>query len=174
MATGLGWPVVVKPLNQEQGRGVTTGVGDEVSLRQAFTAVEALSPGQIIVEEHVAGDDHRLLVVGGRLLAAARRIPGGVVGDGVRTVEQLIARINADPRRGDDQRSLLKRLTLDAEALELLADQGVPIASVPAASTFVALRRTANISTGGTAEDVTNGVHPDNRMLAERAARVVG
>ena len=174
MATGLGWPVVVKPLNQEQGRGVTTGVGDEVSLRQAFTAAEALSPGQIIVEEHVAGDDHRLLVVGGRLLAAARRIPGGVVGDGVRTVEQLIARINADPRRGDDQRSLLKRLTLDAEALELLADQGVPIASVPAAGTFVALRRTANISTGGTAEDVTAGVHPDNRMLVERAARVVG
>lgn len=173
-AVAVGWPVVVKPADQEQGRAVTPGIGDEVALHHAFDRATRLSPGRVLVEQHVEGDDHRLLVVNGRLLAAARRIPGGVVGDGVATVPKLVELVNADPRRGSDAHSLMKRLVLDSEALDVLADQGVPVESIPAAGRWVAVRRTANISTGGTAVDVTGGVHPDNRLLAERAARLVG
>lgn len=174
VAGELGWPVVVKPLDQDQGLGVVTGIGDEVALHHAVAAARRLSPTGVLVERHVEGDDHRLLVVDGQVLATARRLPGGVVGDGVHTVEELIERANADPRRGGSPRSLMRRLILDAEALSLLADQDVRISSVPDSGRFVALRRTANISSGGTAEDVTALVHPDNARLAVRAARVVG
>lgn len=173
VATEIGWPVVVKPANSDQGIGVVTGIVDAVALHHAVDAAQRLDPGGVLVEKHIDGDDHRLLVVDGRLLAAARRIPGGVVGDGACTVEKLIERVNADPRRGDEPSSLLRRLKLDAEALELLAEQGLRTSSVPEPGRFVTLRRTANISKGGTAEDVTDQVHPDNRMLAVRAARLI-
>src|SRR5690606_3561696 len=133
-----------------------------------------LSPRQVLLEKHVEGADHRLLVAGGRLLVATRRVPGGVTGDGRGTVAQLLQRLNADPRRGTDPRSLLRHLALDGEAELRLREQGLGADSVVEAGRFVALRRTANISTGGTALDVTSQVHPDNRWLAERAARVVG
>lgn len=174
MAHQLGWPVVVKPSNQEQGTGVVTGIQDEAMLRRAFEEADRHSPGAVLVERHIPGEDHRLLVVQGRLLMATRRIPGGVTGDGQHTVEQLVAAVNADPRRGSHKRSLLMRLQLDAEALSCLAAQQLAPSSVPDHGRFVRLRRTANISTGGTAVDVTALIHPDNRLLAERAARLVG
>lgn len=174
VAGRLGWPVVVKPSNQDQGRGVAANIGDSAALQRAFEAAARFSPGQVVVEEHIDGDDHRLLVVGGHLLAAARRVPGGVTGDGVHTVGQLVDRVNTDPRRGSDFYSLLKTLTVDAEAAELLNGEGLRVDSVPEAGRWIALRRNANVSTGGTAEDVTASVHPDNRRLAERAARIVG
>lgn len=174
VAARLGWPVVVKPLDADQGTGVVPGIRDSGSLRRAVEAAARITPGSVVVERHVAGADHRLLVVRGRLLMAVRRIPGGVTGDGVSTVARLVDRVNADPRRGAGARSLLRRLVIDDQAIDCLSEQGLTVNSVPQEGRRIALRRTANISTGGTAVDVTADIHPDNRSLAERAARIVG
>lgn len=174
IAEELGWPVVVKPVDQDRGIGVVPHIGDDVALRVAFDAAAAIGSGNVLVEKHVFGDDHRFLVVHGRLLAAARRIPGGVTGDGIHTVGELVDLVNADPRRSDDPRGLLKTLRLDDVALGCLAERDVQIDSVPDSGDWIQLRRTANICSGGTSEDVTAMVHPDNRLLAERAARLVG
>jgi cyanophycin synthetase len=173
-AEKIGWPVAVKPSNQDQGHGVTAGIVGKDLLLESFRKANGFSPQSVIVEKHIAGNDHRLLVVGGQLMAATRRTPGGVWGDGVQTVTELLAQLNADPRRGSGKRSLLIRIELDAEATECLTSQGLQPHSVPATGQFVPLRRTANISTGGTADDVTSVIHPDNRSLAIRAARMLG
>ena len=173
-AQKLGWPVVVKPSNQDQGRGVVPDIRTPALLQTAFDAAARFSPGAVIVESHIAGDDHRMLVVGGRLLATTRRVPGGVTGNGLDSVAQLVQQVNTDPRRGSSKRSLMMQLALDEEALLLLSEQGLTPGSLVAAGLFVRLRRTANISTGGTALDVSGLVHPDNRLVAERAARAVG
>ena len=173
-ALALGWPVVVKPSNQEQARGVMPGIRTVHALRQAFAVAAAYSPAQVIVEKHIDGQDHRMLVVGGKLRIVTLRTPGGVVGDGARSVQILLDALNADPRRGTEKDSLLLHIALDAQALDCLAEQSLTPTCVPAPGRFVRLRQTANISTGGTAHDVTDHVHPDNRALAERAARLVG
>lgn len=169
-----GWPVVIKPHNLDGGVAVTPGIGDEVELRAAYARAASASGGAVMVERHVQGHDHRLLVVHGRLMATTRRMAGGVVGDGRHTVVQLIERTNQDPLRGREQHSPLVAIDLDNEALICLAQQALGPDSVLAAGRYVYLRRTANISTGGTAEDMTGRVHPDNRLLAERAARLMG
>lgn len=174
IAHKLGWPVVVKPANLDQGVGVVPGIRDDATLRKAFEQALKYSPVGVIVEKHIVGDDHRLLVVNGSLLMATRRNPGGVIGDGLHTVTQLVEQLNTDPRRGTGKRSLMLRLSLDNEALDLLREQDLSEQSIPPARQFVRLRRTANISTGGTAEDVSSLIHPDNRLLAERAARILG
>lgn len=174
LAEQFGWPVVVKPANLDQGLGVVPGIRDTEALARAFQAADALSPGAVLVERHVSGADHRMLVVGGRLLMASRRIPGGVTGDGRCRIAELVERVNADPLRGSSKRSLLIRIAIDDEARACLAEQGLDQDSVPEAGRFVPLRRTANISTGGTALDVTARVHPDNRLVVERAARRLG
>lgn len=173
-ATELGWPVVVKPLNQELGSGVTPGVRDAETLKAAFARADRFSARNVVVEKHIDGDDYRMLVVNGRLLMAVRRVPAGVTGDGIRTVAELVDIVNADPRRGTRRYSLLKKLTFDDEANRCLADENLAPDSVPAAGRWVGLRRIANISSGGTAHDVTAVVHPDNAAMAVRAARVVG
>ncbi|MDE3127225.1 MAG: cyanophycin synthetase [Gemmatimonadota bacterium] len=172
-AEEMGYPVVVKPLDGNQGRGVRAGVRNAAEARDAYLAAQAEGSG-VLVEEYIGGSDHRLLVVGGRMVAAARRVPGHVVGDGAHTVEQLVERVNADPRRGDGHDAVLTRILLDDEADQLLARRGSGRSSVPAAGEVVYLRATANLSRGGTSIDVTGDVHPDNRTLAERAASVVG
>ena len=174
IADKFNWPVVIKPSNQDQGAGVVPGIRDEETLRLAFEGAAKFSPGAVVVEKHVEGEDHRLLVVGGKLLIATKRIPGGVTGDGTSTIVQLVAQVNADPRRGTGKRSLLIALTLDDEARSCLTEQAVTPESVPEAGSFVFLRRIANISAGGTATDITAMVHPDNRLVAERAARLIG
>ncbi len=172
-AAQLGFPVVVKPVDGNQGRGVRSNVSSESEVRDAFR--NALREGSgVVVERHIEGHDHRLLVVGGQLVAAARRTPGHIVGDGISTVEALVAKVNADPRRASNHNGLLTTLELDEEAHRLLAQRGYGRNSVPSAGETVHLRTTANLSRGGTARDVTDEVHPDNRMLAERAAAVVG
>lgn len=173
-ARDLGWSVVVKPAALDQGQGVHVGVETPAALEAAFQDAAARSAQGVLIERFVPGDDHRLLVVQGRLLMACRRIPGGVIGDGTTPVRGLLDRLNADPLRGDDLRSLLIRIPVDAEALACLDAAGLNLDSVPEAGQTVALRRTANISTGGTAVDVTAQVHPDNRIAAVRAARIVG
>ncbi len=173
-AQKLGWPVVVKPSNQDQGLGVVPGIRDEAALVAAFDAAANYSPGAVVVEKHIEGEDHRMLVVGGRHVMSTRRIPAGVTGDGQQSLVALVKQANADPLRGVGKRSMLIQLVLDAEAAACLREQGLAPDSIPLPGQFVRLRRTANISTGGTAVDVTGQVHPDNRALAVRAARIVG
>ena len=173
VAAKLGWPVVVKPSNMDQGVAVVPDIRAPEMFRRAFAGADKHSPGAVIVEKHIAGEDHRMLVVGGQLLAVTRRTPGGVTGDGVHSVRALLDRLNADPRRGTDKRSMLIRIDLDEEALGCLAERNLGLDDIPHAGDFVRLRRTSNISCGGTADDLTNSVHPDNRALAIRAARLI-
>jgi len=172
--TDLGWPVVIKPSNQELGLGVVVGIPDADTLRRVFDRAAQHGSGNVIVEQYIEGHDHRLLVVGNKFIAAARRMPGQVVGDGIRPVRELIEDVNSDPRRGTGRYSLLKKLLLDDEALDCLALQGLNADSVLEPGRTVPLRRIANISSGGTSEDLTDVVHPDNKALVERVARIVG
>ncbi|MEO8084363.1 MAG: cyanophycin synthetase [Ardenticatenales bacterium] len=172
-AERIGYPVVLKPLNANHGRGVTIGVvtGDDVAAAFAHANVHA---NTVVVEKFVTGFDHRLLVIDGALIAASKRVPGHVVGDGVRTVGALVDITNEDPRRGIGHEKVLTRLEFDHQAERLLAQRGYTRETVPATGEIVYLRSTGNLSTGGTAVDVTDIVHPDNREMAVRAARAIG
>ena len=172
-ARRIGGPVVTKPYNGNHGRGITIGIESEEDVRAGFRAAREHSH-LVIVENFVAGDDHRLLVVNGELVAATRRTPGHVVGDGVHTVAELVEVVNRDPRRGVGHEKVLTRLVLDEQAERMLAKKGYTAASVPAADEVVYLRSTANLSTGGTATDVTDLIHPDNRDMAVRAIKAIG
>lgn len=172
-ASKLGWPVVVKPLDGNQGRGVSTGVADERQLDEAY-ARAAASGRRVIVEKQLPGTDHRVLVVAGAVVAVAERVPASVIGDGTRSVADLIAAVNADPRRGAGHEAVLTRIRVDASLEEFLARGGRDLATVPAAGESVALRGTANLSTGGTAIDRTDVIHPDNAAIAVQAAAIIG
>lgn len=172
-AERLGYPVVVKPLDANHGRGVSIGLQRAEEVRTAF-AVAAEHSDCVLVETFIQGLDHRMLVVNGELVAVAKRVPGHVVGDGVRSVRALVDVVNADPRRGIGHEKVLTRIELDEQAERLLAKRGYTAESVPPAGEVVYLRSTANLSTGGTAIDVTDVCHPDNREMAIRAAAAVG
>ncbi|HUQ43033.1 MAG TPA: cyanophycin synthetase [Candidatus Limnocylindria bacterium] len=170
----LGYPVVVKPVDGHHGRGVRLDVKDEAEVVAAYEA--AISAGrrrQAIVQRQVSGRDYRVLVIGGRMVACAERVPAGVVGDGRLTVAQLIERENADPRRGEGHARELTRIRLDGAAEALLGTQGLIWQSIPGAGRRVSLSSTANLSTGGTSIDRTDEVHPEVIGMAELAARVV-
>lgn len=169
----IGYPVVVKPLDANHGRGVTAGLTDEESVYRAFENARNVRT-EVLVEACLPGADHRLLVVGDRLVAAARREPAQVVGDGRSTIRALVAQANADPRRGEGHARPMTRLRLDDAAAQALTAQGLGPDSVPAAGRSVHLATTGNVSTGGSAIDVTDEVHPDFRRLAVRAARTLG
>ncbi len=169
----IGYPVVTKPYNGNHGRGISIHLTDEAQVREGFDAAREHSRS-VIVESFVTGDDHRLLVVNGELVAATKRTPGHVVGDGSSTIASLVERVNLDPRRGIGHEKVLTRLELDAQASMMLERAGMTAESVPAAGQLVYLRSTANLSTGGTATDVTDIIHPDNRDMAVRAIRAVG
>src|SRR5690606_2836513 len=128
----------------------------------------------VIVETFQPGDDHRLLVINGELVAATRRTPGHVVGDGRSTIAQLVEVVNRDPRRGVGHEKVLTRLELDREANLMMERVGYTGEAVPKDGEVVFLRSTANLSTGGTATDVTDTIHPDNRDMAVRAVRAIG
>ncbi|MGO8752672.1 MAG: cyanophycin synthetase [Thermoguttaceae bacterium] len=166
-------PVVVKPRDGNQGRGVATNLTTREQVTAAYEAArrEGLA---VVVEKHAPGDDFRLLVVGGKMVAAARRQPPQILGDGVRTIAELVAELNADPRRGEDHSTSLSKIPLDAVSLGVLAEQGMTPGSTPPAGVAVLIRRNANLSTGGTATDVTDDVHPDVAARAVEAARIVG
>ncbi len=172
-ARKLGGPVVLKPYNGNHGRGITINITEDDDIREAFQAAQAHSRS-VIVETFQPGDDHRLLVVNGELIAATKRTPGHVVGDGTHDITQLVEQVNADPRRGVGHEKVLTRLELDAQAKQMLERVGMDEHSVPAAGEQVYLRSTANLSTGGTATDVTDIIHPDNRDMAVRAVRAIG
>ena len=172
-AEDIGVPVVVKPQDGNQGRGVATNLTTREQVVKAYEAARKESEF-VLVEKFAPGHDYRLLVVGDRVVAAARREPAQVLGDGQQTVAQLIERANADPRRGEHHATVLSKIKLDAIALAVLADQGLAPDSVPAAGTVVLIRRNANLSTGGTAIDVTERVHPIVAAAAVDAAKIVG
>jgi cyanophycin synthetase len=172
-AERLGYPVVVKPKDGNQGRGVSTGLTGPEQVRSAWGRAREISR-QVLVESHQAGCDYRILVVGGRVVAVAQRIPGHVVGNGVQTVRELVEQINSDPRRGHGHEKSLTRIELDDEALRLLAEAALRPSSVLPKGEVFYLRTTGNLSTGGTAIDRTDEIHPDNRRMAERAARAIG
>ncbi len=172
-ARRIGFPVVTKPYNGNHGRGISIRLTTEAEVAQGFLVAREHSRS-VIVESFLEGDDHRLLVVNGELVAATRRTPGHVVGDGTHTVAELIDIVNLDPRRGVGHEKVLTRLELDAQAQKMLDAAGLAATSVPAPGQCVYLRSTANLSTGGTATDVTDIIHPDNREMAERAVRAVG
>ncbi|WP_420853386.1 cyanophycin synthetase [Sphingomonas panacisoli] len=165
-------PLVVKPVSANHGRGVTLNV-DANSLPSAFATARAHGT-RIIIEEQLPGEDHRFLVVGGRVVAVARRRPASVIGDGIADVATLVARANDDPRRGSGHENVLTRLVIDDAATAVLAAQGLAPGSVPSRGLPVRLRDTANLSTGGTAEDCTDDVHPDNIFVVEQAAATIG
>ena len=170
-AAELGGLVVLKPSRGHGGAGVTVGVSDPDDVARAFRKAEAANAGAVLLETFVPGDDYRLLLIDGRLVAAARRIPGHVIGDGSHTVAELAAILNGDPRRGSPDIDDLVRLDLDDEADRVLAGRGYDRATVPAPGEVVFLRAVANISSGGIAEDVLDRVHPAVRQLAEVVAR---
>ncbi|NNE24828.1 MAG: cyanophycin synthetase [Rhizobiales bacterium] len=175
-AKAVGGPVVVKPLNGNHGRGITTDLTDPEQIADAFDfALKGNKSGNgVIVETFIHGLDHRMLVVNGVLVAVSKRVPGHIVGDGVHTAEQLIEQVNADPRRGVGHEKVLTRIDLDKIAIEHLKEQGYTKDSVPPDGEVVFLRSTANLSTGGTSVDVTDIVHPDNRDMAVRAVKAIG
>ena len=172
-ARRMGFPVVTKPYNGNHGRGISIRLTSDEEVAHGFTVAREHSRS-VIVESFLEGDDHRLLVVNGELVAATRRTPGHVVGDGEHTVAELIDIVNQDPRRGVGHEKVLTRLELDAQAHKMLARAELTGESVPAKGHTVYLRSTANLSTGGTATDVTDVIHPDNREMAERAVRAIG
>jgi cyanophycin synthetase len=172
-AERIGFPVVVKPNNANMGRGVSVGMKTVREVREAYTRAREYDRS-VIVERFVAGTDYRMLVIDGELRAAAKRVPAHVVGDGAHTIEDLVAEANRDPRRGAGQRSSWTQLELDEQSDRLLAELGYRRGSVARQGELVFLRRNANTSSGGTAVDVTDQVHPHNRDIAERAARSIG
>jgi len=172
-AQELGVPVVVKPRYGNHGRGVTAHLSTPGQVEQAFAAA-LLEGSEVLCERCIPGDDFRLLVVGERLVAAARREPAQVTGDGHASVRHLVAEVNRDPRRSAGHATVLSLIELDPIALTVLAEQDLTAESVPAPGQRVLLRRNANLSTGGTAADVTDLVHPEVAARAVDAARVVG
>lgn len=172
VAQEIGLPVVVKPQDGNQGKGVTVCIVDRAHFDIAYDA--AAPYGVVMVERFLPGHDFRLLVVGNRLVAAARRDPPLVIGDGIHTVRELVAEVNKDPRRGEGHGTSLTKIRIDAIAEARLAAQGLTPDAVPGKGQRVILRNNANLSTGGTATDVTNSVHPEVAARAVEAAQTVG
>ncbi len=174
MAAGrIGVPVVVKPWNANHGRGISIGVSEPADVARAFD-VAAEHSRNVLVEQFVTGHDHRMLVIDGRLVAVSRRVPGHVIGDGISTIEALVEAVNRDERRGIGHEKVLTRLEFDHQAEQLLLKRGYTRTSVPVAADLVFLRSTGNLSTGGTAADMTDVVHPDNAEMAIRAISAIG
>jgi cyanophycin synthetase len=172
-AQEIGLPVVVKPRDGNQGKGISVNLVDEAQVRQAYrVAIEFRD--DILVERYLPGHDYRLLVIGNKLVAAARRDPPLVIGDGEHTVRQLVEIVNRDPRRSDGHATSLTKIRFDDIALARLALQGYDADSVPPRGTRVILRNNANLSTGGTATDVTDDVHPELAACAIAAAQTIG
>lgn len=174
-ANRMGFPVVVKPLNANHGRGVSINLTTDDEIITAF--VEAQQHGTsraVLVESFLTGYDHRMLVVNNKLVAVAKRVPGHVIGDGESTIKTLVDTVNKDPRRGVGHEKVLTRLELDTQALRLMEEAGHTQDTILPKGEVFFLRSTANLSTGGTAIDVTDIVHPDNREMAIRAIRAIG
>jgi cyanophycin synthetase len=175
VADRIGYPVVVKPLDGNHGRGVCLDLRDPQAVREAYAvAHEQSRNGWVVVESQIIGRDYRCLIIGGKMAAIAERVPAHVVGDGTLTVAALVEQTNADPRRGVGHEKVLTRITVDGAAVDLVRQQGFGMDDVPPAGEMVKLALTGNMSTGGISVDRTFEAHPDNVEIAEEAARVIG
>lgn len=170
-----GFPIVIKPLDGNHGRGISIDVKNQQEAEEAYDLASAASKTRsVIVERYYKGSDHRILVINGKVAAVAERIPAHVVGDGRSTIEELIEITNQDPNRGDGHANVLTKITIDKTALNVLGKQGYELTSILAHGEIAYLRATANLSTGGIAVDRTDEIHPENVWIAQRVAKLIG
>jgi cyanophycin synthetase len=173
MARRVGYPMVIKPVNGNHGKGATTNILTIEAAKEAFAAAKKYSRS-IICEKFITGRDFRVLVIDYKFVAAALRTPAAVIGDGKSTISALIDIVNQDPRRGFGHEKVLTSIKIDDAAMFMLEKHGYTLETVPALNEEVWLKPTANLSTGGTSQDVTDFVHPSNIVMCERIARVIG
>jgi len=167
-----GYPIVIKPLGGNHGRGITIDIRSWREAETAYDRAKEISKG-VIVEHFYAGRDHRILVVNHQVVAVAERVPARVIGNGQNTIAELVDRENQDPRRGDGHDNVLTQIKLDTSTDEMLSRQGFDLTTVLEAGQVAYLRATANLSTGGTAIDRTDDIHPETVWLAERVSRII-
>lgn len=168
----IGFPLVIKPSDGNHGRGITTDIRSQVEAVKAFQLASQIS-NDVIVEKHIQGNDYRFLVINYKLVAVAKRLPAMVTGDGISTITKLIEKTNKDPKRGAGHEKVLTAIELDNDSMAILATLQLTPDSILDRGQTVVLKSTANLSTGGTAEDVTDIVHPQNKAMAERVARLM-
>lgn len=168
----IGFPLVIKPIDGNHGRGITTDIQSLEEAKIAFKSAQNVSY-RVIVEKYIHGEDYRLLVINYRFVAAAKRTPAHVVGDGKSTIKELVAAVNSDPRRGYGHEKVLTKIEIDALSQSLIKEKGYTKDSVLPDKEVLRLKDTGNLSTGGTAEDVTDIVHPANVAMAERISRII-
>tara|TARA_R110002072_G_scaffold142804_3_gene288304 strand:+ start:9457 stop:12093 length:2637 start_codon:yes stop_codon:yes gene_type:complete len=168
----VGYPLVIKPIDGNHGRGITVDIQNYEDAVVAFHAAKEVSR-RVIVEKFITGEDHRLLVINNILVAAAKRTPAHVIGDGKSTVQELIDEVNKDPRRGYGHENVLTMITVNDLTKTIIQDAGYNLDSVLPEGERLILKDTANLSTGGTAEDVTDIVHPSNVSMAERISKII-
>jgi cyanophycin synthetase len=169
----IGFPIVIKPVNGNHGRGATINITSKEHALEALAIAKKISRG-VIVEKYISGYDYRILVINYRFVAAAQRKPAAVTGDGKSTIQQLIDKVNADPRRGYGHEKVLTAIKVDEMTLQILQEKNLTLDSVLEKGQELFLKRTANLSTGGTATDVTDIVHPHNVFMCERISRIIG
>jgi cyanophycin synthetase len=168
----IGYPVVLKPIDGNHGRGITTNIQNEEQARAAYQLAKAVSE-EVIVEHFLEGYDYRFLLVNFKLVAVAKRTPAMVIGDGSSTIDELIAQTNLDPNRGEGHEKVMTTIKVDAVTNKILAEKGLTLQSILPMGEILFLKDTANMSTGGTSRDVTDLVHPANVLMAERIARIL-
>ncbi|MFW5790718.1 MAG: cyanophycin synthetase [Bacillota bacterium] len=173
VADELGYPVVVKPLVGNHGRGISIDIQNEEELETAYQMAQKVC-ADVLIEKLLVGSDFRILVIDGKFVAAARREPAFVIGDGISTVQELIAKVNNDPKRGVGHEKNLTRITIDTMTERILAGKDLSLESVLPAGEKLYVKSTANLSSGGTAVNVTENVHPLVKLIAERIARIIG
>ncbi|MEM8829460.1 MAG: cyanophycin synthetase [Cyanobacteria bacterium P01_G01_bin.19] len=170
-----GYPIVIKPLDGNHGRGITININSFLEAETAYDlASKASKSRSIIVERYYQGNDHRVLVIDSKVVAVAERVPAHVVGDGKSSIEELIRITNQDPKRGDGHDNVLTKITVDKTSRSVLEKQGYDLSTVLPPQQIAYLRATANLSTGGVAIDRTDEIHAENRWLAERVAKIIG
>jgi cyanophycin synthetase len=168
------FPLVIKPIDGNHGRGITVNIQNQEDAVKAFHhAKNSSKSGAIIVEKFIRGDDYRLLVINNVLVAAAIRTPAHVIGDGKLTIQQLIDEVNRDERRGYGHEKVLTKITTNELTLNIIKEAGYTLGTVIAKDQKLILKDTANLSTGGTAEDITDIVHPANVSMAERISKII-
>lgn len=169
----IGYPVVLKPINGNHGRGATINVRTWEQALEALAEAKKISRS-VIVEKYITGFDHRILVINYKFIAAAKRTPAMVTGDGKSSLRELIDAVNSDPRRGYGHEKVLTAIKVDEMTRNILHEKNLSFDSILPNGEILYLKKTANLSTGGTSTDVTDIVHPDNVMMCERIARIIG
>ena len=169
----IGYPIVLKPLDGNHGKGASINVTNWEDAVSGLAFAQVYGK-RVIVEKFITGFDFRILVIDNKLVAAAKRVPAHVIGNGKDTIQQLIETTNQDPRRGYGHENVLTQIDVDRDTEDLLEKLNYTLETIPRIGEIVFLKSTANLSTGGTSVDVTDMMHPENIFLAERISRVIG